>query len=290
VDLDGDGQHNETVETILDLSGTNTVIYEAHYAVTKEWAATIEALHGPGFVLSYDRVTGEPDCTVGQFLEDATPECSGEHHETFHFVLNNLVAKDNRIPPYQMSYTEAQKRNALPVPDTRYPRSGDAYVHWDEVQLSPPADAAFGTIDLLYQGTSWEYIQFLQKANNGQNVFLGQEGNNMLAAWLNADVVKSTGEPVDGVLQVNGDYKMVPPVVMASAEWGTPPTPTCEVTEQSEVSCADGIDNDCDLLIDDADPDCSVATVDCSEYDEATCNDNKSSCRWSRKDNLCLTK
>jgi hypothetical protein len=39
-------------------------------------------------------------------------------------------------------------------------------------------------IDLLYQGTSWEYIQFLYKANNGVdpaqggNAFLGEEGTN----------------------------------------------------------------------------------------------------------------
>jgi hypothetical protein len=44
----------------------------------------------------------------------------------------------------------------------------------------------------------------------------------MMDAWLNKDVIKSNGQPITGVMQVNGDYKMVPPVVMASANWGVP--------------------------------------------------------------------
>jgi hypothetical protein len=38
---------------------------------------------------------------------------------------------------------------------------------------------------LYYQQTSWEYVQFLWKANDGADVFLGQEGRNLLDAWLN---------------------------------------------------------------------------------------------------------
>ena len=37
---------------------------------------------------------------------------------------------------------------------------------------------------------------------------------------------------------------------------------SCDPTEDPEVSCADGIDNDCDGLTDDTDPDCGpVGTV-----------------------------
>ena len=222
VDLDADGQVDDTVETILDLDGTNTRIYEAHYAITKEWATTVEALHGPDFALSYDRITGQPDCTVGQFLADASSDCSGPYHNTFHFALNNYVSHDNRIPPYQMSYDEAQKRNALPNPTNQYgnPGAGGVYEHWDEITLNPPTNADHATIQLLYQGTSWEYMQFLQKANDGQNAFLGNQGDAMMHAWLNADVVKNTGAPITGVMQVGSDYKMVPPAVMATANWG----------------------------------------------------------------------
>lgn len=66
--------------------------------------------------------------------------------------------------------------------------------------------AVYATIDLLYQPTSWEYIQFLWKANDGQNTFLANEGINLLAAWLS-----------------NG---MAAPYVMASTTWGDEPTPS----------------------------------------------------------------
>jgi hypothetical protein len=52
----------------------------------------------------------------------------------------------------------------------------------------------------------------------------------------------------------------------------------CDATEDSEVSCADGIDTDCDGLADDADPDCGpVGTVfrrgDCDQSGKADFND-----------------
>ena len=49
----------------------------------------------------------------------------------------------------------------------------------------PPAGAVRGEVDLLYQTTSWEYIQFLWLANEGNIAFLADEGDNMLSAWLN---------------------------------------------------------------------------------------------------------
>jgi hypothetical protein len=132
---------------------------------------------------------------------------AGSHHETFHFVLNNAVVKDNRIPPYGMSYDEARKRNALPVPADQYgnPGAGGTYEYWDQIELNPPAEAVYATIDLLYQPTSWEYIQFLYLANTGQNLFLGNEGAYLLEAWLATD--------------------MAAPYVMVSTTWGSAPTP-----------------------------------------------------------------
>jgi hypothetical protein len=119
-----------------------------------------------------------------------------------------------------MRFAEAQKRNALPVPASQYgnPAAGGIYNYWDAIDLNTlkPTGAVYAEIDLLYQGTSWEYIQFLWKANNGTNAFLGQEGVNMLDAWINAEV------PV--AMEVAGDRKMVPPVVMTSTTWGTPST------------------------------------------------------------------
>lgn len=224
------------VESIIDLNNPNTKIYQAHYAMTQEWAAALVGLGYPSdMALSFDRLTGSVDYTLGQLASQA----AGTYHETFHFVLNNYVAKDNRIPPYGMSFDEAQKRNALPNPANQYgsPGPGGVYDYWDDIALNPPAGAIYGEISLLYQGTSWEYIQFLERANKGTNAFLGEEGANMLAAWVNADV------PV--AMTVGGDQKMVPPVVMKTITWGAPPTgnnaPTCSiVSPASDITINEG--------------------------------------------------
>ena len=89
--------------------------------------------------------------------------------------------------PTTPGYDTARARNVLPVPADQYgnPGPGETYQHWDEFELQPPTGAASGVIRLLYQPTSWEYIQFLDLANNGSNAFLGNEGTYMLEAWLN---------------------------------------------------------------------------------------------------------
>jgi hypothetical protein len=206
------------VRSILNLSDPNLRIYEVHYAMTQEWAAQLRSLapalpYPESMPLSFDRVSGTVNFTLGQLAAQAP----GTYHETFHFVLNNHVASDNRIPTYGMSYDEARKRNALPVPATQYgsPSAGGNYNHWDDVALNPPPGASYATIDLLYQSTSWEYIQFLLLANTqAPGTFLANEGVNLLNSWL------ETG--------------MAEPVVMASTTWpagsAPPPSPTACTT------------------------------------------------------------
>ena len=228
------------VESILELDDQHTHIYEAHYAMTQEWAATLIAAGKPaGLILSFDRETGEVYTRLGELAN----RDEGKYEETFHFALNNTVVKDNRIPPYDMSFDEAKRRNALPVPHGQYgvPQTepeGMTYDYFHAIDLTKdgyqPNDATYADITLYYQGTSWEYIQFLYLANNGQNAFLGAEGDNMLEAWINAELPEASG-----AIRVpdNGDRKMVPPVVMRHITWGTEPgdnTPTtCSIDTPS---------------------------------------------------------
>jgi hypothetical protein len=109
-----------------------------------------------------------------------------------------------------MDYETARKRNALPVPADQYGGApGKAYDYFDTVPLNPPTGATNALIELLYQPTSWEYIQFLDLANNQPaGSFLENEGAYMLEAWLN------TG--------------MAEPYVMASATWGD--AQTCDLS------------------------------------------------------------
>jgi hypothetical protein len=193
------------VESIKDLYDPNTKIYEAHYGMTQEWAGQLIALGYPGtFELGFDRYDPANVFTLAELAGQAP----GTYHETFHFVLNNKVVKDNRIPPYGMSYDKALERNALPVPENQYGGGpGKTYEYFDTFHLNAPQGAASATIDLLYQPTSYEYQLFLLEANNKLNAFLALEGDYMFEAWLN------TG--------------MAAPYVMASATWHDPTVPQC---------------------------------------------------------------
>jgi hypothetical protein len=177
-----------SVDTIVDMDDDRGRIYEAHYGMSSEWAQQLIDLgYDPDLELGYNRVSGDLELTLGELAE------SGQAEETFHFVLNNMVLKDNRIPPFGMRYDDARKRNTLPVPDDQYGgEPGGEYRYWDQIDLGPiaPMQSAYATVDLLYQPTSWEYIQFLVLANAGPdpavggNAFLGNEGVYLLEAWL----------------------------------------------------------------------------------------------------------
>ena len=177
------------VNTLLDLKGTNTRIYEVHGSMTQKWAKQLLGMGVSGSLpLTFDRVTGQ----VKYKLQDLANKDDDDYLETFHFVLNNYVAKDNRIPPYGMKYSEAAKRNALPVPYCQFgcPSGSGSYQYYDNVSLNPPDGAARADISLMYQPTSWEYIQFLHLANKRTNPFLADQGANLIDAWLNTGMAE----------------------------------------------------------------------------------------------------
>jgi hypothetical protein len=213
----------DTVETLLDLHDPNTKIYEVHGAITQEWASKLIAVSSnyTNVPVAYDRITGSVTHTVG----DIAAQAPLTHHETFHFVLNNKVVKDNRIPPYGMDYDEAFKRNILPVPVIQYGSavSGGAFNYWDDFQLNPPETAVSAEIKLMYQPTSWEYIEFLFLANNKSVSFLSNEGVNILDAWVNTD--------------------MAQPHVMESISW-TPPDSDNDGIPDAQDNCPDISNND----------------------------------------------
>jgi hypothetical protein len=239
-----------SVDTLVNLHEPYVPVYEVHGAMTQEWASQLTTLN-PAFAsipLSYNRLNGAVTKTLGALAGQAP----GTYQETFHFVLNNLVAKDNRIPPYGMRYDDpasdddAVARNLLPVPGDQYgnPGPGGTYEYWDEVPLNPPANAASAEIRLFYQPTSWEYIQFLYEANNGGVAFLAQQGDHLLDAW------QATG--------------MAAPYEMAFATW-TAAVPACD----------DQLDNDGDGSVDyPADPGCT-SLLDVSENRQGVACDDR---------------
>jgi hypothetical protein len=117
--------------------------------------------------------------------------------ESFHFVLNNVIVKDNRIPPRGYEFDAYQAAQAAPMTDsaadaTRY---ADGQ-YWDEVVYALPEGVVRGEVRLLYQTSSKEYIEFLRDntpfpddpMNNGAILFDLWEQTNRSAPEVMADV------------------------------------------------------------------------------------------------------
>jgi hypothetical protein len=169
-------------------------------------------------------------------------------HESLRFVLSNCVVSDNRIPPYGVSYQVAAERNILPVPDGQYgdPDGLETFDYFDVVDLAPPVGAVVGEIELLYQTTSWEYIQFLYLANDGSIAFLADTGDAMLDAWL-----------------ARG---MAPPEVMTTALWTALPGDCNNNGIPDDQDITNGTSQDCNL---DGIPDeCNIALGDSTDENE----------------------
>jgi hypothetical protein len=94
------------------------------------------------------------------------PELSGE---TFHFVLNNEVIKDNRIPPRGYSQAAFDQPGLRPV--------GAVYTdgqYWDDTVYTLPETAVRVVATLYYQTSSKEYIDFLRVNGGVDGATLGE--------------------------------------------------------------------------------------------------------------------
>jgi hypothetical protein len=185
------GGNQYTVSSITD---PNARVWQTKLGITQDWALQLLSLGtDPLTPLQFDRVSGAVTMTLAQLA--SMP--AGSHAESFHFILNNKVIADNRIPPWRMDRNQAFTRNAQPVPATQYgyPGPGGVYLHYDDVPLAPPPGATRADVELLYQTASWEYIQFLRLANPGTNAFLATAGQELFDAY------RSTGGSAPEVMK-----------------------------------------------------------------------------------------
>jgi hypothetical protein len=123
---------------------------------------------------------------------------------SFHFVLNNQIYKDNRIPPRGYTFNNFLSIGSPPVtngaPDPSRYANGQ---YWDDPSFPMPADTFYAQVTLYYQTTSKEFIEFLKNENTTNDW-----GQRLYNAWV------SSGRAT--------------PVAMASVTWtsGATPTPT----------------------------------------------------------------
>ncbi len=123
---------------------------------------------------AYDFVTAELDASDTKVYEtklglDAVMAglTGFPEGESFHFAVNNVILKDNRIPPVGFTNAGFAAVQAAPV--------GHAYPdgqHWDDTDYAIPGCAVKAVVTVYYQTTSKEYIEFLRDANTTDN--LGQ--------------------------------------------------------------------------------------------------------------------
>lgn len=174
---------------------------------------------------------------------------------SFHFVLTDGVFKDNRIPPRGFRIAEASDRGAEPY------AQGQAAPGWftpdeyaggyDDVSLDVVPGADRVVVRLAYQTTSREYVAFLHDELEGlggtltsptpsgePEAYIAQDDPwfDRLAAW---------GTTIWDLWEHNKGVPGAAPVAMAGATWGCVPSP--------EV--CNGVDDDCDGLVDDEDDD-----------------------------------
>lgn len=83
-----------------------------------------------------------------------------EPGKSFHLVLNNVVLKDNRIPP--VGFTNAAYESVLAQPVDYAYEDGQ---HWDDTHFEIPRRATSAVATLYFQTTSREYIEFLRDQN-----------------------------------------------------------------------------------------------------------------------------
>ncbi|MBK8229143.1 MAG: T9SS type A sorting domain-containing protein [Candidatus Eisenbacteria bacterium] len=119
-------------------------------------AATGELLHDEEITVYEAKLGLSP--SLGQVL-GLSPGPS------FHFVLNDTLFKDNRIPPRGFSNAGFDQFGGRPVdPERPVPRYADGQ-NWDLAIYRLPPTAVKAVATLYYQTTSKEYVEFLRDEN-----------------------------------------------------------------------------------------------------------------------------
>ena len=106
---------------------------------------------------------------------------------SFHFILNDVILKDNRIPPRGYRRSAFEEHLAAPVQDSTKKSVGRApFAHWvqepgslagltsngyadgqfwDVLEFAVPGGIELVEVRLMYQSVSWDYLKFLVEEN-----------------------------------------------------------------------------------------------------------------------------
>jgi len=173
---------------------------------------------------------------------------------SFHFVLNNKIFKDNRIPPRGFTNANYAQFGGLPV---AYSYEDGQY--WDDTLYPIRAGAVTAVVTLYYQSTSKEYIEFLRDKNTtdavGQDLYDLWHNNDKCPPEQMATVTVPLNAPIipadfDGDLDVDkADYTIFADCVSGPAVPYDPQDlpPECTLVPDAEGFIAADIDRDSDV-------------------------------------------
>jgi hypothetical protein len=120
----------------------------------------------------------DPDKTRVYECLPGISQAQGEKYQqpagaSFHFILNDVISKDNRIPPRGFKREAFAAHLSAPV--------GAEYAdgqYWDVVEFELPPGTGQVEARLMYQSVSWEYLKFLVEENRSDTW-----GKQLYEAW-----------------------------------------------------------------------------------------------------------
>ncbi len=118
----------------------------------------------------YESLQGiwNPDPDGNAKTDDATCEITDDNdNKMFHFVLNNCIAKDNRIPPLGFRGADNIEMKPVGITYPAHPTNPGQVVNYDVTNYQVPTAGETGpfavTTTLKYQVASKDYIEFLDR-------------------------------------------------------------------------------------------------------------------------------
>jgi hypothetical protein len=168
-------------------------------------------------------------------MKPSSTDLTGET-KTFHFALATGRYKDNRIPPRGFDIANAGDRLAQPViGGSEVPNHFTIAEYaggYDDVSLTIPTGATSVEVNLYYQTTSREYIEFLRDEIKGTgNLTLssptpsGEPNAYVVQTDPFFNQLKAWGDTIWNLWTFNMNVDGAAPFLMAQATMGTAPPP-----------------------------------------------------------------
>jgi hypothetical protein len=221
-----------------------SLIYEVNpYDFDAGTLKGLDYLYQPGMGLPDPGPLVAGEAHVDELVYEMKPSSTDltQESKTFHFALATGRYKDNRIPPKGFDIAGAAARVSVPVwhgsEDPNYFNADEYAGGRDDVSLTIAKDADYVEVNLYYQTTSREYIEFLRDEINGNpdNLTLfsptpsGESEAYVVQTDPFFDGLRAWGNTIWNLWTHNMNEDGAAPFLMASAALGTPPQPPCDV-------------------------------------------------------------